>query len=91
MDINFFQQKDDSELISKNSDGDKFQKIFSILCDKRKKLEETLQSIEQDDLTEIEQNLLELKDEMKTFGISELDYQKYLAIKAISENKKIII
>ncbi len=87
MDINIFPKQDDvHEIISKDSGVDKFQKIFSILCDKRKKLEETIELPNQAN-NELEQELKELKDEMKTFGISELDYQKYLVIQANSEKK----
>lgn len=86
MDINIFpQQQNTADIISKETDGDKFQKIFSILCDKRKKLEESLTTPDQTHTTEDEQTLKELIEEMKTFGISEIDYQKYLALQ--SQNK----
>lgn len=84
MDINIFpQQENTADIIPKSNDGDKFKKIFSILCDKRKKLEELFTTPNQIN-NELEQELKELKEEMKTFGISELDYQKYLVIQANS-------
>lgn len=87
MDINIFNQQDSTaDIIPKSSDGDKFQKIFSILCDKRKRLEESLAMPNQTNI-ELEQEFKELKEEMKTFGISELDYQKFLVLKAKEENK----
>lgn len=87
MDINIFPKQDDvHEIISKDSGVDKFQKILGILCDKRSKLEESL-AVPNQTNNELEQELKELKEEMKTFGISELDYQKYLVIQANSEKK----
>lgn len=85
MDINIFPQQHTTDIISKETDADKFQKIFSILCDKRKKLEESLTAPDQTHKDENEQVLKELIEEMKTFGISEIDYQKYLALQ--SQNK----
>ncbi len=84
MDISIFPKQDNApEIISKDSGVDKFQKIMGILCDKRKKLEESI-TIPNRTNNELEQNLEELKEEMKTFGISELDYQKYLVTQADS-------
>ncbi|MCF7843989.1 hypothetical protein K9M47_03785 [Candidatus Gracilibacteria bacterium] len=82
MDLNIFQQKNNSEIISKSTDTDKLLKITSILCDKRKVLEKTLTEADNTNKSEDEQTLRELIEEMKTFGISEIDYQKYLAIQA---------
>ncbi len=86
MDINIFpQQQNTADIISKETDGDKFQKIFTILCDKRKKLEESITTPDQTHLEADKLTLRELIEEMKTFGISEIDYQKYLALQ--SQNK----
>ena len=80
MDIDIFKKQEDiAPIIYKDTDADKFQKIVTILCEKRKTLEDTLQSSLQ---PETEQTLKELITEMLTFGITELDYQKFLVIKA---------
>lgn len=72
--INIFEQQENpTAIISKEADTDKFQKIVSILCEKRKKLEEKENKTEEDI-----KNREELREEMSTFGISEFDYQKYL-------------
>lgn len=75
MDMNLFSQNTPSPIISTNTNDDKFQKIVTVLCEKRKKLEES--TLDEDKVA-----LLELVEEMKTFGISEIDYQKYLTIQA---------
>ena len=78
MDI-FLQEEHTDKIIPKDTDTDKFQKIVSILCEKRRLIEESLARAEQTTLVELHQKLQELIDEMKSFGISEIDYQKYLA------------
>lgn len=75
MSINLFSQNNTGPIISADTDADKFQKIVTLLCDKRKKLEDTPS-------TENNIILQELIMEMKAFGISEIDYQKYLVMQA---------
>lgn len=70
-----FHQHDSSSIISETTDNETYQKIVSILCAKRKTLEETINQTNTGELKE-------LIEEMKTFGISEIDYQKYLVIEA---------
>lgn len=80
MDINLFSQNNTTNpIISVDTDAEKFQKIVTLLCEKRKKLEETPSE-------ENNSTLQELIVEMKTFGISEIDYQKYLALQNKSKS-----
>ncbi len=73
-----FPQQNNSTVISKESDTDTFKKITSILCEKRRLLEETTpKSITEEKAGELRQ----LIEEMQTFGITEIDYQKYLTTK----------
>ena len=54
------------------------QKITTILCEKRRTLEDTISKSTQEEKAG---ELLQLVEEMQTFGITEIDYQKYLASK----------
>lgn len=87
MDINLFLQNNTGPVISTDSDADKFQKIVTMLCDKRKHLEEVLLTDEKKDDTETATALLEPVEEMRVFGISEIDYQKYLTVLKNSDPK----
>ncbi len=85
MDINDFLPKKPEPIpvIQKSSDSQKYDAIAAKLCEKRHLLElstkdETLSSeMREENAIEI----LRLKDSMKTFGITEIDYQAYLAYK----------
>jgi hypothetical protein len=69
---------DDVNSIVNNKDSDTFQKITTILCEKRRILEDTISKSTQEEKAG---ELLQLVEEMQTFGITEIDYQKYLASK----------
>jgi hypothetical protein len=83
LELSFLPKKQVSEntLIQKDADPEKYSIIASKLCDKRKALEEELknQNLEQSLREERAISLLQLKESMRTFGVSEIDYQTYLA------------
>lgn len=86
MDLSLFQEDSTGDIKSviQSSDGEKFQKIFGILCVKRKEKEEKL---EQEGAAAQDTERLELRDlveEMRTFGVGEIEYQKWL----VGEMKK---
>ena len=64
--------------ILKETDAEKFQKIVSILCIKRQTLEVLILKTDSPTIKEDKERLEELKAEMRSFGISEIDYQKFL-------------
>lgn len=72
-------KKNNTPLIQVDVDPDKYQKIATTLSEKRRVLEIKLKDpnsqTHEDDAIE----LLHLKDSMATFGISEIQYQAYLA------------
>ena len=76
-----FTDKKTDSLIDKSADIEKYESIKIKLCTKRKTLEEILKRT---DLSEVERtdhlsSLSLLTGSMATFGISEIDYQAYLA------------
>jgi lipoprotein NlpI len=86
MDIqDFLPKKNDTlPIIQKDVDAAKYDKVASQLCEKRKKLEDHLAQGEltDEDRAETLIEVARLRDSMKTFGITEVDYQAYLAYKA---------
>ena len=84
MDLNAFlpiDTKPTNSLISGEIDPEKYQKIATKLSEKRKMLEVKIKNL---DLTAEEKeeaalDLYQSKQDMATFGISEIDYQAYLA------------
>ena len=80
MDLNLFDEKSPSNVkpVIQNVDADKFQKIALILSDKRKLLEEKITTAGLAALGEDKTELRDLIEEMRTFGIGEADYQKYI-------------
>ncbi len=67
--------------IQKEGDSEKYDLIFKKLCGKRNLLEDTLRTT---DLSTEEReakalDLVQIKEDMLVFGISEIDYQGYLA------------
>lgn len=83
MDINDFIPKkpESNPVIEKNIDSAKYDAVAAKLCEKRKTLEENLKgtelSLEVREESAID--LMRLKESMKVFGITEIDYQAYLA------------
>ena len=71
--------------IDQEIDANKFQKIAGILCEKRRLLEEKVTLPASSSQQEDTQSLQELIEEMRTFGISEIDYQKHLVLQAKSD------
>jgi hypothetical protein len=76
-----FTDKKTDSLIDKSADMQKYESIKIKLCTKRKTLEEILKRT---DLSEVERtdhlsSLSLLTGSMATFGISEIDYQAFLA------------
>lgn len=88
MDINLFNENEGKAVTSaiQTTDAEKFQKIVNILCSKRKKIEDSIEK-EGNNATDDERlELRNLVEEMKTFGISEIDYQKWLVMEVKKGN-----
>jgi hypothetical protein len=72
-------KKNDTPLIQADVEPDKYQKIATTLCEKRRALEHKLEDAasltKEDDAI----SLLQLKASMATFGISEIQYFAYIA------------
>lgn len=84
MDFDIFQKNQASNsLIEKDNDPAKYDEIASKLCDKRKTLEKNLENkeLEQSVREDTAFDLFQIKKDMTIFGISEIDYQAYLANK----------
>lgn len=73
------QKKNDTPLIQVEVDPNKYLKIVSTLCEKRKALELKLQDQSSQTLEEDAISLIQLKESMATFGITEIQYHAYLA------------
>ena len=72
-------------MIQEEVDPEKHAKILATLCGKRKDLEERLQDKERADTAENAILLFQLKNDMALFGISEVEYQAYLAKNTTSQ------
>jgi heme oxygenase len=73
-------QGNNTSLIQKDLDAEKYEKILRTMCEKRRTIEITLEDTTLD-ATVREENvlsLMQLKQDMTMFGISEVDYQIYL-------------
>ena len=83
MDITFFGDNQSTSPIEKDTDPAKYDAIAAKLCDKRKLLEEKAHSnaLSQIEREDVAIDLIQIKKEMGIFGISEIDYQAYLANK----------
>lgn len=66
-------------IIEAGIDPEKHAKILATLCEKRKTFEQTIAIKEPNDNGETVIALMQLKNDMALFGISEIDYQAYLA------------
>jgi hypothetical protein len=71
-----------SPVIQKDIDPAKFDAIAAKLCDRRSDIEQKIRTTEGFEREELAIRLLELKKDMSLFGISEIDYQAYIAQKA---------
>jgi hypothetical protein len=59
--------------------GGKYEGIKNKLCEKRKTLEFQVTTTDGDVRDEIALDLMRLKESMRTFGVTEIDYQAYLS------------
>ncbi len=85
--LDFFpKEKPINSLIQKDTDPNKYDAIAAKLCDKRTIIEEDLKKSNDSEREVLATHLIEIKDSMKTFGITEIDYQAYVAQR---ESKKI--
>ncbi len=88
MDINDFiptiKKAEQNPIIQKDIDTAKYDVVASKLCEKRKKLEDHLAeaTLPDEDRAETLIEVARLRDSMKAFGITEIDYQAFLAYKA---------
>lgn len=85
MDINDFIPKKPEPIpvIQKGTDAAKYDAVAAKLCEKRMLIEVALKGTDLTDESR-EENALELmrlKESMRTFGITEIDYQAFLAYK----------
>lgn len=85
MDINDFIPKKPEliPVIQKDTDAAKYDAVAAKLCEKRMAMEVTLKGtdLKEESREEYALELMRLKESMKTFGITEIDYQAYLAFK----------
>ena len=81
--LNIDQSSEQSSLVQKDSDPAKYDAIAAKLCDKRKLIEDTSHqnSLPQEERENLALSLIQIKQDMTIFGISEIDYQAYLASK----------
>jgi hypothetical protein len=84
MDINsLLNNQSEKSFIQKDVDPKKYDEIAGKLCDKRRVIEKILENKDIDQTTR-EDNALELiqiKKDLTLFGITEIDYQAYIANK----------
>ena len=75
-----YAQSDTNSVIQKDLDHEKYEKILRTMSDKRRAIETTLQDTALDTTVREENalSLMQLKQDMSMFGISEVDYQIYL-------------
>lgn len=68
-------------IIQKDTDASKYEEISKKLCIKRKTLEQDLARTDLGSATREEYalKLIDIKETLQVFGISEIDYQAYLA------------
>lgn len=79
MDLNIFNtSKSQNDITGTFSDVSKVNVITEKLCEKRKVIEDTIKTCDDSILRELATELLEIKKDMMTFGISETDYQIHL-------------
>lgn len=79
MDLNIFNKLNTTNDITGTfSDTSKVNVIVEKLCEKRRIIEEKIKTCDDSLLREFVTELLEIKKDMTTFGISEIDYQVYL-------------
>lgn len=84
MDLDIFNDNtlhDPTAIIKRDGDAEKYNAIAAKLCEKRRDIETKLQNSE---LTgplreEYALSLIEIKKDLVLFGISEIEYQAYLA------------
>lgn len=85
MDLNDFLPKKTESIpvIQKDADTEKYDRIAATLCEKRLALEEKLkdQTLLATAREEHAMDLLLLKESMRTFGVTEVDYHAYIAYK----------
>lgn len=81
MSFSLFKEENKTSAVS-FSDVEKNKEIKDKLCNKRMLLEMSIENTPQEKLTEQYESLLQLKNAMKTFGISEIDYQIFLTTKS---------
>lgn len=78
--LDFFpKEKPVNSLIQKENDPIKYDAVASKLCDKRIIIEEQLTTRANTEREAFTIRLIEIKDAMKTFGVTEIDYQAYVA------------
>ena len=80
MDSNIFTpSKSQNDITDTFSDTSKITIITEKLCGKRKALEETIKNASDSNRDTLALELFDLQNSMRTFGISEIDYQAYIA------------
>lgn len=90
MDINdFLPKRNMGGMIQKDTDPVKYDAIASKLCDKRQTLEQELAhpDIDPTKRDDIAMELLQIKQDLAMFGITEIDYVAYIASKEKLDSK----
>lgn len=78
--LDFFpKEKPVNYLIQKDTDPGKYDAIAAKLCDKRIAIETEIAASVGTEHEELAIRLVDTKDAMRTFGITEIDYQAYLS------------
>jgi hypothetical protein len=83
MDFDIFSSQKNNDNKAIFDDASKVQEIKDKLCKKRLDLESQSSTIKPESLQEYTLSLIELKKDMEAFGVSEIDYQVYLAKNSI--------
>jgi hypothetical protein len=74
-------KKQEKSLIQKDTDPQKYNEVAAKLCDKRKALEDGLakETISPTNREDLALELIQLKKDLVLFGVTEIDYQAYIA------------
>lgn len=89
----FLSSNKETPVVDAASDPNTYRSIVQKLCAKRKALEELLtqDSLSEHERTEHASSLTLLMSSMKTFGISEIDYQAFLASSSSADKDQLTL
>lgn len=87
MEIPFLPNNNQHDPVSFLKEGGKYDGIKNKLCEKRNSLEKLLTTCTEIERDEPALELMRLKESMRTFGVTEIDYQIYLETIKNTEGK----